>query len=129
MVVRTVVSAYDGTVGVVSTFAAGVVSLFSVADGCSVGFEFTNGLTDTTWRNVVVTVSHSVWVASAATARTNVVNTFVNEGSVYEELVAAAVSALDAGAADVSAFEVFALDFAAADEALAADELEARDKV
>ena len=48
MVVRTVVSAYDGAVGVVSTFAAGVVSLFCVADGCSVGFEFTNGLTDTT---------------------------------------------------------------------------------
>jgi hypothetical protein len=29
-------------------------------------------------------VAHSVEVASAATARTNVVNTFVNEGSVWE---------------------------------------------
>lgn len=123
------VSAYDGTVGVVSTFAAGVVSLFSVAGGCSVGFELTNGLTDTTWRNVVVTVSHSVWVASAATARTNVVNTFVNEGSVCDELVAATVSALDAGAGDVSTLEAFALDFAASDEAFAVDELEARDKL
>lgn len=48
IVVRTVVSANDCTVGVVSAFAAGVVSLFSVADGCSVGIGFTNGLTDTT---------------------------------------------------------------------------------
>jgi hypothetical protein len=48
MVVRTVVSAYDCTVGVVSAFAAGVVSLFSVADGCSVGTDITNGLGDTT---------------------------------------------------------------------------------
>jgi hypothetical protein len=62
-------------------------------------------------------VAHSVEVASAATARTNVVNTFVNEGSVWEELVSVAVSAVDAGAGDVSTLEAFALDFAAADEA------------
>jgi hypothetical protein len=122
MVVRTVVSTYDGTVGVVSTFATGVVSMFWVPDGWTVGIDCTNGLGDTTWRSVVVIVVHSVEVASAATARTNVVNTFVMEGSVCVELVTAAVCAIDAGAGDVSTLEAFALDFAPADEAWAADD-------
>jgi hypothetical protein len=122
MVVRTVVSAYDGTVGVVSTFAAGVVSMFWVPDGWKVGIDFANGLGDTTWRSVVVIVVHSVEVASAATARTNVVNTLVIEGSVCVELVTAAGCAVDAGAGDVSTLEAFALGFAAGDEAWAADD-------
>jgi len=62
-------------------------------------------------------VVHSVDVASAATARTNVVNTLVIEGSVCVELVTAAGRAVDAGAGDVSTLEAFALDFATADEA------------
>ena len=65
---------------------------------------------------------HSVEVASAATARTNVVNTFLIEGSVCVELVAAGGCAVDAGAGDVSILEAFALVFAAPDEALAADD-------
>ena len=109
MVVRTLVSANDCAVGVVSTLAAGVVSTFSVGDGCSVGLSSESGGTDTTWRSVVVTVVHSVEVASAATARTRVVKTSVIEGNACEELVvAAAVSAVDAGAGDVSTFDVFA---------------------
>lgn len=79
-VVRTVVSGKVGcAVDVVSTFAAGVVWLFSTGAGCTVRLESGAAamVTDTALRIVVTTVVHCVDVASAATANTNVVTTFV----------------------------------------------------
>lgn len=76
---RTVVSATVGcAVGVVSTFAAGVVWLFSTGVGCTVALESAAAMvTDTALRIVVTIVVHCVDVASAATANTSVVTTFV----------------------------------------------------